>query len=167
MLEVLAVDLIVIANVSVVPSPMMRIYPVDVGSPSASAQDLLSYNKEQAVGDDEHNIVTVIMKQFQVGVQQAIDKAGELSHEKMEKFCALYQHLPRWVGPVDLDVQKLVDGMAQCVSGVLHWSYESQRYFGTRGLEVKRTRMVHLLPRMKAIGGGGGVRLGPGPCPCP
>ncbi|KAK4244583.1 isoprenoid synthase domain-containing protein [Corynascus novoguineensis] len=125
LLETLAVDLIVIGN------------------------DLLSYNKEQAVGDDEHNIVTVIMAQFGVGVQEAIDRAGELSREKTDRFNALYGLLPRWVGPVDLDVQRLADGMAQCVSGVLHWSYESHRYFGTRGLVVKRTRTLRLLPRTK------------------
>ncbi|KAK3986106.1 isoprenoid synthase domain-containing protein [Cladorrhinum sp. PSN332] len=124
-LEELAVDLIVIAN------------------------DLLSYNKEQAVGDDQHNIVTIIMKQFGLGMQQAVDKAGELSAAKMKRFEYLYLRVPRWIGPVDLDVQKLVDGMACCVSGVLHWSYESQRYFGTRGLEVKRTKRVRLLPRKR------------------
>lgn len=91
------------------------------------------------------------MAQFQVGVQDAIDKAGELSREKMEKFNALYSLLPRWVGPVDLDVQRLVDGMAQCVSGVLHWSYESQRYFGSRGMVVKRTRTLRMLPKAKNV----------------
>ncbi|KAK4225934.1 isoprenoid synthase domain-containing protein [Podospora fimiseda] len=126
-LEELAVDLIVIAN------------------------DLLSYNKEQAVGDDEHNIVTIIMNQFGLGMQDAIDRAGELSAAKMERFECLYRRLPRWVGPIDLEVQKLVDGMAYCVSGVLHWSYESQRYFGTRGLEVKKTRKLWLLPRKRMI----------------
>lgn len=110
---------------------------------------MLSYNKEQAVGDDEHNIVTIIMEQFQVDVQQAIDKAGELSNEKMTRFNALYLQVPRWIGPVDVDVQRLVDGMAQCVSGVMHWSYESQRYFGARGLVVKRTRTLQLLPKLK------------------
>ncbi|KAK5658142.1 hypothetical protein OQA88_2115 [Cercophora sp. LCS_1] len=128
-LEELAVDLIVIAN------------------------DLLSYNKEQAVGDDEHNIVTVVMNQFGVGMQEAIDRAGELSAEKMKRFEEVYTHVPRWVGPVDLEVQRLVDGMAQCVSGVLHWSYESQRYFGTRGLAVKRTRRLRLLPRREVVEG--------------
>lgn len=82
-------------------------------------------------------------------LQQAIDKAGELSNERMDQFNALYQAVPRWVGPIDVDVQRLVDGMAQCVSGVMHWSYESQRYFGTRGLVVKRTRTLQLLPKTK------------------
>ncbi|KAK4155760.1 isoprenoid synthase domain-containing protein [Chaetomidium leptoderma] len=133
-LETLAVDLIVIAN------------------------DLLSYNKEQAVGDDEHNVVTIIMEQYHMDVQQAVDKAGELSQEMMEHFHALYRQVPRWGGPVDLDVQRLVDGMAQCVSGVLHWSYESQRYFGTQGLVIKRTRTLRLLPKYQSNSGGVAVK---------
>ncbi|PTB50358.1 hypothetical protein M431DRAFT_19801 [Trichoderma harzianum CBS 226.95] len=124
-LEVLAVDLIVIAN------------------------DILSYNKEQAIGDDEHNIVTILMSQYNLDVQQGIDMAGDLADEKMNRFYYLYPQVPRYVGPVDLEVQTLVDGMAQCVSGVFHWSYESQRYFGKRGMEIKRTRQLRLLPKVK------------------
>lgn len=123
-------------------------FPINFDLPIV--QDLLSYNKEQAVGDDEHNIVTVIMKQFHMGIQEAINKAGELSEMKMEFFYTLSQQIPHCVGPADLDdVQRLVDGMARCVSGVMHWSYESQRYFGTHGPEVKRTRILHLLPKLK------------------
>ncbi|KAI0146266.1 isoprenoid synthase domain-containing protein [Xylariaceae sp. FL1272] len=123
-LDTLAVDLIVIAN------------------------DLLSYNKEQAAGDDEHNIITVIMKQYGLGVQQAFHKAGDLCDLKMARFYHLYANLPRWIGPVDLDVQKLVDGMGQCVSGVMHWSYESERYFGKHGNMVKKTRLMRLIPKV-------------------
>ncbi|RWA13735.1 hypothetical protein EKO27_g1374 [Xylaria grammica] len=123
-LNTLAVDLIVIAN------------------------DVLSYNKEQAVGDDEHNIITVIMKQFDLNVQEAFDEAGKLSDMKMDRFYHLYHDLPQWIGPVSSDVRRLVEGMAQCVSGVMHWSYESQRYFGKRGLMVKKTRLMQLLPKV-------------------
>ncbi|KAK4074993.1 uncharacterized protein Triagg1_4657 [Trichoderma aggressivum f. europaeum] len=124
-LEVLAVDLIVIAN------------------------DILSYNKEQAIGDDEHNIVTILMSQYNLDVQQAMDMAGDLADVKMNRFYFLYPQVPRYVGPVDLEIQTLVDGMAQCVSGVFHWSYESQRYFGKRGMEIKRTRQLRLLPKTR------------------
>ncbi|KAL7796671.1 isoprenoid synthase domain-containing protein [Trichoderma ceciliae] len=124
-LEILAVDLIVIAN------------------------DILSYNKEQAVGDDEHNIVTILMSQYNLSVQQAMDMAGDLADKKMDRFYFLYLQVPRYVGPVDLEIQTFVDGMAQCVGGVLHWSYESQRYFGKRGMEIKRTRQLRLLPKVK------------------
>ncbi|KAK8071749.1 terpenoid synthase [Apiospora saccharicola] len=135
-METLAVDLIVIAN------------------------DILSYNKEQAVRDDEHNIITIIMQQFHLGVQAAFDYAGELSRRKMQRFYALYARLPRWMGPVGLAVQRLVDGMAQCVSGTMHWSYESERYFGKRGPAIKRTRVLKLLPKVEVVGGDGDRPVG-------
>ena len=92
------------------------------------------------------------MNQHQISVQEAMDKTGDLADQKMNRFYTLYPQVPRHVGPVDLEVQTLVDGMAQCVSGVLHWSYESQRYFGKRGMEIKHSRKVKLLPKVKASG---------------
>jgi hypothetical protein len=98
------------------------------------------------------------MHQHQVDVQKAMDMAGDLADQKMNKFYDLYAQVPRYVGPADLDVQKLVNGMAQCVSGVFHWSYESQRYFGKRGMDIKRSRIVRLLPKVHE-----NRRLGPVP----
>lgn len=37
---------------------------------------------------------------------------SDLPHKKMERVYHLYPQVPRYVGPVDLDVQTLVDGMA-------------------------------------------------------
>jgi hypothetical protein len=90
------------------------------------------------------------MTKFGLDIQQAVDKTGELIRDKTERFEALYRQLPRWFGPVGLDVQRLVDGIAQCVSGCMHWSYESRRYFGTDGLVVKESRTVNLLPKANA-----------------
>lgn len=98
------------------------------------------------------------MKQHRLDVQEAMDKIGGLADEKMDRFYYLYPRIPRFLGPVDLDVQLLVDGMAQCVSGVMHWSYESQRYFGKIGLEIKQSRRFRLLPKVKMNG-----TLGPVP----
>lgn len=122
-------------------------------------QDILSYNKEQAARDAEHNIITVIMQQFGLDAQAAFDHAGALSRRKMRRFYALYGRLPRWMGPVGLAAPRLVDGMAQCVSGVLHWSYESERYFGRRGPAIKRSRVLRLLPRVDGDGPAGSVRI--------
>lgn len=85
-------------------------------------------------------------------VQQAVDKAGELFREQAQKFGDLSRQLPRWFGPVDLYVQRLVDGMASCVSANMHWSYETPRYFGSHGLEVKKTRVVNMLPLSSSQG---------------
>lgn len=91
------------------------------------------------------------MNQHNLDVQEAMDMTEELSNKKMDRFYELYLQVPRYLGPVDLEVQTLVDGMAQCVSGVMHWSYESERYFGKRGMEIKHSRHVRLLPKIKAL----------------
>jgi hypothetical protein len=117
-----------------------------------SEKDVLSYNKEQASGEDEHNLITVIMKERNVGLQEAIDYAGDFHASRVERFYELYLDIPRWGGPVDLDVQRLVQGMAWWETGNIHWSFESERYFGSRGLEVRRAKKVHLLPKMKSNG---------------
>lgn len=92
------------------------------------------------------------MHKHGLNVQEAMDMTGDIAHERMERFYHLYPQVPRYAGPVDLDVQTLIDGMAQCVSGVMHWSYESQRYFGKRGLEIKRSRILRLLPKAQTNG---------------
>jgi len=91
------------------------------------------------------------MKEDRVRVQQAFVKAGEMSSAKMTHFKHIYYHeMPQWLGPIDLDIRTLIHGMAQCVSGVLHWSYETNRYFGSHGLDIKRTRQLKLLPKRKS-----------------
>jgi hypothetical protein len=97
------------------------------------------------------------MKQFHLSLQEATDKAGELFRERAGRFQELYHQLPRWVGPVDLDVQRLVNGMATGVSGNLHWCYETRRYFGSRGLEVKETRVMALLAKVERGSKGGSL----------
>ena len=51
------------------------------------------------------------------------------------------------IGGVDLkdeDAAAYVRGIARCVSGVLYWSFESERYFGMQGPAVKIHRTVEL-----------------------
>ncbi|KAH8194485.1 hypothetical protein TruAng_011351 [Truncatella angustata] len=126
-LEMLAVDLTIIAN------------------------DVLSYDKKQASGDDEHNLITIVMKEFHCNLQQAIDWAAKAHAELVQQFNQTVLVVPRWGGPVDLDVQIYVDGIAQWVGANVQWSFESERYFGKRGLEIKKTRILQLLtPKVKA-----------------
>jgi len=48
----------------------------------------------------------------------------------------------------------MVDGYAQglqdWITGSLHWSFMTKRYFQDKGAEVKRTRFVKLLPKESA-----------------
>jgi hypothetical protein len=116
-------------------------------------QDVLSYNKEQASGDDEHNLITIAMRQYGADVQAAIDWAGQLHAAMTARFNVLYCQIPRWGGPLDLDVQQYVNGMAQWVGANVQWSYESERYFGRKGPEVQKALTLHLLPKkLEAVG---------------
>jgi len=87
------------------------------------------------------------MKERNTDVQGAIDWAATIHANMVEKFNKLYLEIPRWGGPLDLDVQMYMNGMAQWVGANVQWSYESERYFGKRGLEIKSTRTLYLLPK--------------------
>lgn len=48
-----------------------------------------------------------------------------------------------------------MNGAAHWVGANVQWSYESERYFGKRGLKVRESRVLHLSPRkflMEEIG---------------
>ncbi len=41
-------------------------------------------------------------------------------------------------------VQRYIDAMQYWVIGCLHWSFDSKRYFGDKGKEIKQTHVVRL-----------------------
>ncbi|KJZ72106.1 hypothetical protein HIM_08479 [Hirsutella minnesotensis 3608] len=73
--------------------------------------DILSYNKEQACGNDEHNIVTIAMNQLHLDVQGAMNWAAGYHAATMRQFKEVYETIPHWGREVDLDVETYVDGM--------------------------------------------------------
>ncbi|KAG7094685.1 Sesquiterpene synthase Agr1, variant 2 [Marasmius oreades] len=110
------------------------------------SNDLFSYNVEQSKGDT-HNMIPVIMNEFQYDLQTAVDYVGSLCKESMDRFIDDRAQLPSWGPEIDRQVNIYVDGLADWMVGSLHWSFESERYFGKSGSEVKKTRVVNLIPR--------------------
>jgi len=108
-------------------------------------QDLFSFNKEQAIGDT-HNMIPVIMNEQGCDLQTAVDMVGELCRQSIDRFVEDWKNLPSWGPEIDRQVQSYVQGLADWIVGSLYWSYESERYFGKTGLEVKKNRVVNLLP---------------------
>jgi hypothetical protein len=92
-------------------------------------------------------MIVVVMKQDGVDLQTAIDFVGELCQQSIDRFVAERTRLPSWGPEIDRQVDIYVDGLADWIVGSLHWSFESERYFGKTGLDVKRTRVVNLMPR--------------------
>lgn len=81
-------------------------------------------------------------------------------HAKLEtRFNEVYRNIPRWGGALDIDVQTYAFGLGNWVRANDQWSFESQRYFGKRGLEIMQSRMVALLPKVQ--GGMGAGEVGP------
>jgi hypothetical protein len=109
-------------------------------------QDIVSYNKEQSVGD-EHNIVAIVMKQLELEPQEALAWVAGHFETLESRFNSAWNSVPRYGGPVDLQVLTYMDGLANWVRANDQWSFESERYFGTMGLEIMMTRSVGLIPR--------------------
>ncbi|EIW57364.1 terpenoid synthase [Trametes versicolor FP-101664 SS1] len=111
------------------------------------SNDVYSYNMEQAKGHTGNNIVTVLMRQKSIGLQEAADLVGAHFSALMGRFVETKKQLPSF-GAAALDdaVAKYVAAMEHWVIGNLEWSFESQRYFGAEHTRVKATRVVVLSP---------------------
>lgn len=91
------------------------------------------------------------MKERNLDLQSAMDVAGELCHQSINKFEADRSSLPSWGEEVDRDVQIYVQGLQDWIVGSLHWSFVTRRYFGTEGEAIKQHRTIQLLPQKVAI----------------
>jgi hypothetical protein len=92
-------------------------------------------------------MIPVLMDRRGYTLQEAVDYVGELCRQCIERFEEQRHQLPSWGPELDADVEKYVLGLQHWIVGSLHWSFDSERYFGKTGLEVKRTRIVNLLPK--------------------
>lgn len=91
-------------------------------------------------------MVVVVMHELGLPMQEAIDFVGSLCMQTFERFVADKRRLPSWGTRIDKDVSVYVQGLEDWIAGNLHWTFETERYFGTTGLDVKAKRVVDLLP---------------------
>ncbi|KIJ66483.1 hypothetical protein HYDPIDRAFT_86563 [Hydnomerulius pinastri MD-312] len=111
--------------------------------------DIVSYNREQATGDENHNLITAIMQAL------ALDRGGAMAwaahyHSQMQtKFIMGLSTLPSWGPSVDPQLREYLNGMATWATANYCWSYESQRYFGNKGPQILESRLVPLLEKVE------------------
>ena len=98
-------------------------------------------------------MVTVIMHERDVDLQGAMDYIGELHEGLVKSFLLAKDRLPSWGEPVDSQVARYVHGLGNWVRANYQWSFESQRYFGTKGLDIMKHRRVELLPKLRITDG--------------
>ncbi|KAI0284089.1 terpenoid synthase [Russula brevipes] len=112
------------------------------------SNDIASYNKEQTRGDDDHNIITILMYHNKTDIQGAIDWVHNYHKELEAKFMDIYENkIPKFGEPVDTELAQYVDGIGHWVRGIEQWYFESERHFGKSGLEIQKTRWVTLSPK--------------------
>ncbi|KAH7886304.1 terpenoid synthase [Phlebopus sp. FC_14] len=109
--------------------------------------DMASYNREQATGDKNHNLISAIMHETGLDSSGAMSRAASYHAEIETKFIDGLSKVPSWGPLIDSQLKRYLHGMANWARANYCWSYESQRYFGNKGLDVQKSRMIPLLPR--------------------
>ena len=88
------------------------------------------------------------MEHYKMNLQEAVDKVGELCKNTIDAFISNLERIPDFGDEqVNREVKLYVQGLQDWIVGSLHWSFETERYFGQDGLKVKETRIVNLLPK--------------------
>ncbi|KAJ3562898.1 hypothetical protein NP233_g9287 [Leucocoprinus birnbaumii] len=123
----------------------------------ALINDVYSLAMERSRGLNWHNSVMLVMREQNVGLPEAMDWILDYGQRVVKSFNANVDALPSWGPEVDERVKVYVQGIAQNIRGVDDWTFESHRYFGPKGMEIKRTRMMSPFPP-----GHGFVRMGEG-----
>ena len=92
------------------------------------------------------NIVTVIMKEKGLSLQQTIDFIGRDFQMIMDDFVADKESLPSFGEKTDENVHQFISALETWIVGNIHWSFSTKRYFGKEHDEVRRTLTIKLAP---------------------
>ena len=137
-----ASDLIGITNVSRL---IMSLTEVNTTT-HRMLKDMHSYRLERSRGLDGHNIITAIMEEYHLDLQQAFYWVSGFVSKTIFNFLSNIHALPSWGEKIDRAVVVYIDRVARSVRGCDAWSYETNRYYGDNGLKVQECRKITLLP---------------------
>lgn len=71
-----------------------------------------------------HNLVTVVMRQFNTDIQAAINWIGDLHDRIAKEFLDEWKNIPTYGGPLDLEVRTYCYGLGNWVRANDSWSFE-------------------------------------------
>ncbi|KXN81236.1 Delta(6)-protoilludene synthase [Leucoagaricus sp. SymC.cos] len=112
----------------------------------ALINDVYSLAMERSRGLNWHNSVVLVMREQNVSLPEAMDWILKYGQKVVRSFNANVEALPSWGPDVDKRVALYVQGIAQNIRGVDDWTFESHRYFGPKGLDIKLTRTMSPFP---------------------
>ncbi|KAH9922560.1 terpenoid synthase [Amylocystis lapponica] len=125
--------------------PVIQQLRKDAGDIVSYASDIASCIRKLIKGD-KHNLIAVLMAEKHVTLQGALDAAGDLMKTAVDHFLVNERLLPRCKSgaEVEADVRRYVQGLRDAIAGVVHWVYETERFFGQNGEEVRTFGWVFL-----------------------
>lgn len=92
------------------------------------------------------------MNEKGVDLAGALDWVAEYHEDVLEKFQAQRRMLPSWGPDMDAVVEAFAERLACWIRGHDCWSFESGRYFGSKGAEIQKHRLATLLPSVTKQG---------------
>ncbi|KAJ7811924.1 terpenoid synthase [Mycena olivaceomarginata] len=104
--------------------------------------DMVSYKKEVLTNSADYNIT------LRGAIKWISHRNDELVGRFLETKEDILNHrngVPSWGEDIDIQVAKYIDGLGQWIRGHDEWSFNSERYFGDKGLEIQQTRTVKKL----------------------
>lgn len=130
-------------------------------------QDVYSYNIERARGHALHNILTAIMYEKNMPVQEAAAWYNDWHNEMLAEFMTLRDEIDDLVrtqygDSIAAQVRFYVDGLGRWIRGSDDWHFEGERHFGSLGPEIQKTREVLMLSRVDASVARVGIPAGAG-----
>ena len=109
-------------------------------------QDMHSYPIELSRGIALHNIITSIIHEHHLDIPAAMKWLEEFGRQRVATLLNGIKELPSWGPEIDGKVRKYIDDIGYLVRGTDVWCYESERYWGGKGKEIRTTRMVTIWP---------------------
>jgi hypothetical protein len=103
-----------------------------------------SYIRESSCGLGDHNIMTTIMAEYNLGLQDALVWLGTYTDAIVSRFLSNLKGIPSWDPDTDKRVQMYIEGVGQCVRGNDDWCYETTRYYGDNGLKIRDDRILRI-----------------------
>jgi len=99
---------------------------------------------ERSRGIHGHNIVTAVMNEKALNVQDALDVVGEMFQDTARQYLNCLHNLPSFTPQTDKALARFGSDMGSWVRALHEWSFDSERYFGKNGAEVRLTRKITL-----------------------
>ncbi|KAG1822454.1 terpenoid synthase [Suillus subaureus] len=109
--------------------------------------DIISYNLEQARGDASHNFITTVMRELDTDVNGAMLWVADLHMKAQKRFLEAMAAIPKWGEPIDSQMREYCDGLGNSVRSNYEWNFETERYFGTKGPEIRSKKCMSLMPK--------------------